>query len=118
MTVGSRLRNALIMMMLYPKEKGYAKDIMNIAEEIDALEAQATNREIATKAAIGTLTVPAQGSMLNPYSYTPSQKEIDLAKAGQNLPAIKALRERLGWGLAEAKYAVDELRKKLGMYNY
>lgn len=39
--------------------------------------------------------------------------EAAMLQAGQKIQAIKALRERTGWGLRESKEFVDEAQKKL-----
>lgn len=113
MTLGTRLRNALLMLLVetnHERQATLVGDIIDIADDIDTLEGKTKS-----PVAIGTISVRNPNSE-STFVYTPSQAEIDLANAsGSNkIPVVKEIRARLGWGLAEAKNAMDALYEKLG----
>ena len=54
------------------------------------------------------------GSTIGPGA-DPGGPEAALLRAGRKIEAIKALRERTGFGLKEAKDAVESLERQLGV---
>jgi ribosomal protein L7/L12 len=62
------------------------------------------------------LTIREKGKHMKRHDLTP--EEVGLLAQGKTILAIKALRERVGCMLLDAKASVDEYRFALGQFEY